>query len=152
MSKKIEMVMVEKGIRCVVELLEDEAPKTCKAVLEFLPREMDFINAQGSGAEALTYLDPPNIIRLEPENLEHNALPGDVFYWYAAGPVQHTSSYAGTSTTDYAELAYCYDRKARFVGMNLFGVMTEGKEGFCAASRSIPSEGPIRILMRELKE
>jgi hypothetical protein len=30
--------------------------------------------------------------------------------------------------------------------------MTDGKEEFCAASHSIRPEGPIGILMRELKE
>lgn len=152
MAKRIEMIMVEKGIRCAVELLEDEAPKTCKAILEFLPREMDFINGQVSGAEALTYLDPPDIVRVEPESLERNVIPGDVACWYAPGPVQPRSSYAGTSTTDYAEIIYFYDRGARSGGVNLFGIMTEGKEEFCAASHSIRPEGPIRILMRELEE
>ncbi|MDP2952254.1 MAG: DUF3830 family protein [Chloroflexota bacterium] len=152
MGKKIEMIMVKKGIRCMVELLEKEAPQTCKALLEFLPREMDFTNGQASGAEALTYLDPPNIFRVGPENLERNILPGDVAYYYAAGPVGPRSSYAGTSTTDYAEIIYFYDRKAKSSGVNLVGLMTEGKEEFCAASQAIRPEGPIRILMRELKK
>ena len=152
MARKIEMIMVEKDIRCVVELLEDEAPKTCEAILEFLPREMNFLNGQASGAEALTYLDPPHIFRVERENLERNIIPGDVAYVHMPGPVGPRGSYAGTSTTEYAEIICFYDRKARSGGANLFGLMTEGKEEFCAASHSIRSEGPIRILMRELKE
>jgi hypothetical protein len=154
MARKIEMIMVEKNIRCLVELLEQEAPNTCQAVLDFLPQELDFINAQGSGDEAMAYLDPPNIIRLEPENLERNMLPGDVCYYYAPGPIEPRSSPVSTSTTDFAEFVYVYGRGCRYRDwiMNLFGVMTEGKEEFCAASHSICPEGPIRILMREVKE
>ena len=83
---------------------------------------------------------------------EGNVVPGDVAYAYMPGPVDPKGSYAGSSTTEYAEIIYFYDRKARSSGVNLFGIMTEGKEEFCAASHSIRPQGPIRILMRELEE
>lgn len=147
---KIEMIMLREKIRTVVTLLEDEAPKTCEAILNFLPQELDFINGCASGAEALAYLDPPNIVRIEEENLERHPILGDVAYWYAPGPVSPKGSYAGTSTTDYAEFIYFYDRKARSSGVNLFGRMTENLKEFCKASHKIRSEGPIRILIRRL--
>jgi len=148
---EIEMVMLREKIRTVVTLLENEAPKTCEAILNFLPQELDFINGCASGAEALAYLDPPNIVRIEEENLEKHPIPGDVAYWYARGPVNPKGSYAGTSTTDYAELIYFYDRKARSTGVNLFGRMKENLDEFCRASHKIRTEGPIRILIRKLE-
>lgn len=154
MAKKIEMIMVEKGIRCVVELREDEAPQTCKAILGALPLELAFINGQVSGDEAMAYMDPPNALYVGPENLERHMLPGDVAYYYFPGPMEPRGSAVSTSTTDFSEIIYYYGRRTRAhdFKLNLFGVMTEGKEEFCAASFSILPEGPIRILIRELQE
>ena len=102
----------------------------------------------------MAYMDPPETIHIEPENLERNMIPGDVAYYYFPGPIDPRASYAGTSTTHFSEIIYYYGRRTRTHAfeLNLFGLMAEGKEEFCAASHSIPSEGPIRVLMRELEE
>ena len=38
MARKIEIVLEERGIRAVAEMLDDEAPKTCRAVWDALPK------------------------------------------------------------------------------------------------------------------
>ena len=38
MARKIEIVLEERGIRAVAEMLDDEAPKTCRAVWDALPQ------------------------------------------------------------------------------------------------------------------
>ena len=148
---EIELFMPRRGIRAIATLLEDQAPKTCEAILKLLPKEFKFITCAWSGAEILTYLDPPNIIRVEPENLVKDVIPGDICYVYMPGPVEEDSSYVGSSKTDYAEIVIYYDRHARCSGgVNLFARITEGLGEFAEAAEKIRWEGAETIRFRRV--
>ena len=142
----IELFMLRSKVRALATLLEDQAPKTCKAILELLPAEFRFLTCAWSGAEILTYLDPPNLVRLQPENLVKSVLPGDICYVYAPGPVgKGGGSYVGSSTTDYAEIAIYYDREAQGSDVNLFARITEGLDEFAKAAGKIRWNGAETI-------
>lgn len=149
-KERIELFMLRQKVRAVATLLMDEAPKTCQAILGILPADFKFITCAWSGAEILTYLDPPKVLKIEPENLVWDVLPGDLCYYYMAGPVTKEGSYVGTSTTDYAEIVIYYDRHAKGSGGNLFARITEGLEEFAKAAGRIRWGGAEMIRFRRL--
>ena len=55
MTRKIEVVLEQRGIRAVAELLDDEAPKTCQAVWEALPQSGPVYHAKWANNEIYTY-------------------------------------------------------------------------------------------------
>lgn len=88
MSKKIEILAVESGVRAVAELYEKEAPKNCAAMWECLavPMETQGIHAMWVGRE-LMFLMPEENQRVDPEtipleNATQYPLPGDVLFKY----------------------------------------------------------------------
>ncbi|MEM2876412.1 MAG: DUF3830 family protein [Candidatus Bathyarchaeia archaeon] len=151
---KIEITVPSKNVRAVAELLEEEAPKTCEAVLEFLPAELEFVQCSTSGAEVIAFLEPPDIIRLPPENWVRYVLPGDVAYYY--GEVAKPGTYMGDSTTDFAEIVIYYDRDCRFTGdwggVNLFARITENFEGISNVCKEVQFEGAVKMIWRKLEE
>ena len=150
---KIEIVVPSKNVRAVAELLEDEAPKTCKAILDFLPAELEFVQCSASGAEAIAFLNPPNIIRLPPENWVKYVLPGDIAYYYSA--VAKPGTYMGDSTTDFAEIVIYYDRDCRLVsgwgGVNLFARIVKNLEGITKVCNRLQWEGAIKMIWRKIE-
>src|SRR5436309_235688 len=85
-------------------LLWDAAPRTCAAVMEWLPIRGVVHQAIYSGSESVLRL--PRLVKLEKENATSAVRRGDLaFTWLAAG-----SSYGVKE--DFAELCWFYDHDA----------------------------------------
>jgi hypothetical protein len=67
----------------MAEMLDDEAPETCRLVWQRLPLEHKVVHGQYSGAEVFILLDNPQ--PSVPENLAQIPLPGELLYFYDAG-------------------------------------------------------------------
>lgn len=80
MAKQIE-IEFEKGGKFIATLMEDKAPKTCKAVWDALPIESRIQHAKYSG-EIIFLMTPPKLSTFdELENpLVMGLLPGDIAF------------------------------------------------------------------------
>lgn len=79
----IHLCFVRTGESVSAELLDDEAPETCRLVWSLLPLESEVIHGQYSGAEIFIRLEPR-----EPapaENLAQIPAPGELFYFFDPG-------------------------------------------------------------------
>ena len=81
--RHIRLSFVATGESVVAELLDDEAPRTCRLVWDMLPIQHDLIHGRYSGMEAFVLLD-----KYQPAPEEKRTqlpLPGEILYWADSG-------------------------------------------------------------------
>jgi len=97
MSKRIKIESVESGISAVAELLEKEAPETCKLMWGCLeePMETEGIQAMWVGPELMFNMPEENRkgdpTSLPQENATAYSIPGDILFAYF--PPRETQQY-----------------------------------------------------------
>lgn len=102
--KQIRLTFTGEGASVLADLLWEEAPNTCRALVEAGPCRRTAHHAIYSGSEGVFIL--PQVLRIRPENATTQVRPGDVgFTWMAAG------SHYGVAE-DFAEVCWFYDRDA----------------------------------------
>jgi hypothetical protein len=79
----IRLTFVTGGESVLAEMLDDEAPETCRLVWQRLPLEHKVVHGQYSGAEVFILLDNPQ--PSAPENLAQIPIPGELLYFYDPG-------------------------------------------------------------------
>ncbi len=81
MPRYLSITLAKRGVSCVAELLDKDAPRTCAAVWAALPLDGDAVHAKYARNEVYTLL-PPFAAR-EPglENPTVTPIPGDVVYF-----------------------------------------------------------------------
>jgi hypothetical protein len=81
MARYITIALEKRGVSCVARLLDDEAPRTCKAIWESLPLGGDAYHAKYARNEVYTLV--PRFAPEEPgiENPTVTPIPGDVMYF-----------------------------------------------------------------------
>ena len=80
MTRKIRIAVDDTEFEA--ELLEQLAPKTCKAVLDSLPVSGEVIHSSWSGDNLSVHLDPAKVRgQFEPENLTIYGSPGDIAWF-----------------------------------------------------------------------
>lgn len=137
--KQILLTFTDEGVSVLADLLWEEAPNTCGALVEAGPCQGTAHHAIYSGSEGVLVL--PQVVRIPPENATTRVRPGDVgFTWMAAG------SHYGV-TQDFAEVCWFYDRDAepRMPGgpvpINIFARWVEPVAGFVAVCFRMRREG-----------
>lgn len=150
--KHIRVFFPDEDFEMFVELLEGEAPKTCRAVQQILPIETKLYHAMLSGNEVLVELTGKNMLRLEPENWVYHVIPGDVLYWHSHwGEAKYLKD-----NPEIDELIFIYDRYTKLrdishhdTAANLFGRIssTSDVRRFAEICRRIRREGPKTILL-----
>ncbi|AUS80594.1 DUF3830 domain-containing protein [Actinoalloteichus sp. AHMU CJ021] len=85
MPKYMSIELAKRGVSCVAELLEKDAPRTCAAVWEALPQAGDVHHAKYARNEVYTMV--PHFAEVEPglENPTVTPIPGDVVYFAFPG-------------------------------------------------------------------
>lgn len=143
MSRRIRLTFVDEGVSVDAELLEVEAPQTCRAVWDALPLEEEGIHAVYSGSEIAYFLSEDLVI--PPENLTNHTLPGDIGYYRLEPGLKHGWLDGIT------ELCWFYGRDGRPnmpdgpVAVNLFARMIGDTRDFCAVCYRIRREGVKRV-------
>jgi len=123
--RHIRLTFVETGESVVAEMLDDEAPRTCKLVWEMLPVEHDLIHGRYSGMEAFVLLD--EFVTAPAEQRTQLPLPGEILYWSDPGtPVT-------SSGEPVAEILFAFGR-----GVTLRGA--EGVPSFGSLFARIPGD------------
>jgi hypothetical protein len=145
MPRRIKLTFTNENVSAIAELLEDQAPKTCAAVLAALPQSGEAHHATYSGSETVLILDRDLGVGME--NATIRVIPGDVAYTRFEGGIIY-----GFPET-FSEIAVFYDRDAvpsmpnGPVPMNIFGRITDGFEEFAATCRQMRRTGvkPLTI-------
>jgi hypothetical protein len=148
MPRKIELVLEQRGVRAVAELLEEEAPKTCEAVWNALPQAGGVHHAKWANNEI--YILTPPFAPDEPgrENGTVFPIPGDLLYFFIppGGPVsaEWREQCAATGLIDlaifYGRNNYLHGPEGHMPG-NLFATITEGLKEFAAACQDVFRNG-----------
>jgi hypothetical protein len=137
MPKRFQFEVVETGVRATVELLEDDAPRTCAALWRMLktPIETNGVHAMWSGREVMSYIPPENRGSVDPtsiglENGTCHPAPGDVVWaYFPSGTIKGFKD-------DGWDLAFIHGPDTRIyiptgmVPTNVCGKIVEGLEGF----------------------
>jgi hypothetical protein len=81
MPRYLDITLAKRGVSCVAELLDKDAPRTCEAVWQALPLEGDAVHAKYARNEVYTMVEP--FAAREPglENPTVTPIPGDVVYF-----------------------------------------------------------------------
>ena len=146
MATRLTLTFVDEGVSAVAELLEDQAPKTCAAVLAALPQTNEAHHATYSGSEVAFILDRD--LGVGKENATSKVIPGDLAYTRFEG-----GELWGFPDT-FSELCWFYDRDAvpsmpdGPVSVNIFGRFVENFPEFAAVCRRMRREGVKRVQVR----
>jgi hypothetical protein len=73
------LTILPAGVSVVAELLDDEAPRTCRLVWSRLPMEEHLVHGRYSGMELFVVVDNPEAAPAE--NQTNLPLPGEILYW-----------------------------------------------------------------------
>lgn len=139
------------GIDVEIELIEDEAPRTVKAIQENAPYKGDLIHDIWSGPQV--FLPVMSLqTSISPENLTMFVEPGDVFFFSRGENAFRGSPYGYNSL---AEIGIAYDRDAAPRGpagqksINIFGKVTKGFAELKDVCSRMLFEGskPVEIIM-----
>jgi len=129
-------------------LLDKEAPKTCKAILEAVPLEGDLLHGIISGEEVLFAFQNDGTRRLEPENLVFKYIPGDVLFYYnhwGDGKYLKDNPEGSELVFIYGRYVQLRDRSLRQTGASLFASIDDKLPEFEAICRRIRSQGATKV-------
>jgi Protein of unknown function (DUF3830) len=156
MPRLIRISLTKRNVSCVARLLDKEAPRTCNAVWEALPKSGPVYHAKYARNEIYTLV--PSFARPEPgrENPTITPIPGDVVY-FGFEPWQLSAGSHGYGTAETpaghamtVDLAIFYERNNLllnpdfgFVPGNVYGTIVEGLPEFAEASRDVWRAGGV---------
>jgi hypothetical protein len=140
---RLRLLFPSENVVALAELLEQEAPRTCRRIWEALPFEGELHHAMWSGPETYLPIDPS--LRIEAEHQTKHPLPGEIgFYAIDGGILMDWPE-------DMAELAFFYGRGSKPsmpdgpVAMNIFARIVENLAGFQGVCARIRKEGLKRL-------
>ncbi len=154
LARFMEITLEKRGVSCVARLLDEQAPKTARAVWDALPQSGDALHAKYARNEI--YALVPAFADVEPgrENPTITPIPGDVAYFMFDQWQLNTPSHGyvdGQESLDrpqIVDLALFYERNNLllnpdygWVPANIFATITEGLEQLAAASTDMWLKG-----------
>ncbi|MDS1271777.1 DUF3830 family protein [Lipingzhangella sp. LS1_29] len=77
----MRITLEQRGVSCLAELLDKDAPRTCQAVWEALPQGGDAYHAKYARNEVYTMVPPFADPEVGQENPTVTPIPGDVVYF-----------------------------------------------------------------------
>lgn len=151
MPKQFTISFAGEDASVQVEMLEQQAPQTCKLVWDNLPATGEARHATYSGSEIFLFL-PPDVRTQVVENATSRVIPGDVAYYFQKGGTEYGWP------DDVTEIAWFYDRDATPsmpdgpVRLNIFGRMVGDTSKFFAVCRRMRREGAKQVEVRRTRE
>ena len=150
MPTRLKFTFVDEGVSAYAVLHEDQAPKTCAAVIAAMPQEGESHHATYSGSEAAFILDRD--LKIGQENATIKVIPGDLGY------ARFDGGKMWGFPNDFSELCWFYDRDTTPsmpdgpVAPNLIGTFTEGFPEFASVCRRMRREGVKKLRIEVEKE
>lgn len=147
MARSIEILLEQRGIRAVAELMDDEAPRTCAAVWNALPQSGSVWHAKFANNEIFILTAPFAPEEPGRENGTVFPIPGDLLYFFIPPGSTVPAEVREQATNGLVDLAVFYGRNnylhgpEGFMPGNLFATITEGLKEFAAASHDIWRNG-----------
>jgi hypothetical protein len=159
MAKRFQVEVLETGVKVVCELLEKEAPRTCKALWEIIKKgyTANAVHARWSGPEVVAYVPPEARGNVDPtkigiENATTYPARGDVCWMYfPAGMYRLMKDEAW-------DLAFIYGDECRFyipcgmVTMNVWAKVVEGLDKLATECSQVYQGGRKTLRLSALKE
>ena len=149
MGKHIRLVFTDEDVSIEAELLEQEAPETCRVIWDRLPLEADAVHAIYSGSEIAFFI--PQDIVIEPENQTSRTIPGDVAFYH------HPPGVTYGWLDGITEICWFYDRDSRPtmpdgpVSMNIFARIVGDPVAFYSVCHRIRREGAKRFRVERVE-
>jgi hypothetical protein len=151
MSKFLRISLERRGVSCVAELLEKEAPRTCAAVWEALPLAGDAQHAKYARNEVYTMV--PRFAQIGRENPTVTPIPGDVVLFDFAGGMLDAAFKADQGIDQDAgaiDLAIFYGRNnllingdVGWVPGNVYASIVEGLDVMAEACHDVWRSGSV---------
>src|ERR1700743_2600042 len=85
MARLIRITLAKRGVSCLAEMLEKEAPRTCEAVWSALPQAGDAQHAKYARNEVYAMVPRFSETEVGMENPTVTPIPGDVVYFSFPG-------------------------------------------------------------------
>ncbi|WP_344975342.1 DUF3830 family protein [Salinactinospora qingdaonensis] len=156
--------LAKRGVSCVAELLEKDAPRTCAAVWNALPQEGDIYHAKYARNEV--YAMVPRFAEEEPgqENPTVTPIPGDVVYFSFDGGMldrQFKEEKGIDQLPGVIDLAIFYGRNnlllngdVGWVPGNVYATIVEGLDRMAEACHDVWRSGSVgeRLVYRRLEQ
>ena len=164
MPRRLMITLERRGVSCVAELLEKDAPATCEAVWQALPLGGDAYHAKYARNEVYTMVE--RFAAAEPglENPTVTPIPGDVVYFSFSGGMLDRAfkEEKGISALPgVIDLAIFYGRNnlllngdVGWVPGNVYATITEGLDRMAEACNDVWRSGGAgeRLVYRRLGE
>jgi hypothetical protein len=151
MARFITIALEKRGVSCLARLLDDEAPRTCKAIWDALPLGGDAFHAKYARNEVYTLV--PRFAAEEPgiENPTVTPIPGDVMY-FSFEPRQLTAGSHGYGEQhgQTVDLAIFYGRNnlllngdVGWVVGSVYATIVEGLDRMAVACNDVWRAGAV---------
>ena len=156
MPKRIQIDL--NGVSAVVVLLEEAAPRTCRALWQALekPARTKGIHAKWAGRMILTYLEKENQVfdptQIGQENATVFPQPGDIIWvWFPPGETNTNPPDGGW------DVSIIYGPETRafiptgWQPLNVWAQVTEGLPALAAECAKLQLEGAREVVFRRLE-
>ena len=144
MPKYIELKLEKRNVSCIAELLEDDAPLTCKAVWDALPLSGHAYHAKYASNEVYILVPPFSPEEPGRENATVMPIPRDICYFYVPKgykiPLDLKKKGYNNGLIDiavfYGRDNYLHGPDGHFPG-NVFATIVENFHEFAAACHDV---------------
>jgi Protein of unknown function (DUF3830) len=153
MPRHIKITLERRGVSCVAELLDKDAPRTCEAVWQALPQSGDVYHAKYARNEVYTMVE--RFAAEEPglENPTVTPIPGDVVYFSFNGGMLDRSfkeEKGIDALPGVIDLAIFYGRNnlllngdVGWVPGNVYGTIVDGLDQMAEACNDVWRSGSV---------
>lgn len=153
MSRLLRITLAKRGVSCVAELLEKEAPRTCEAVWNALPQGGDAQHAKYARNEVYTMVPRFSETAIGQENPTVTPIPGDVVLFDFPGGMldeQFKSDKGVSGLPGVIDLAIFYGRNnlllngdVGWVPGNVYATIVEGLDQMAQACHDVWRSGSV---------
>lgn len=164
MSRLLRITLAKRGVSCIAELLEKEAPRTCEAVWNALPQGGDAQHAKYARNEVYTMVPRFSEAPIGQENPTVTPIPGDVVLFDFPGGMldeEFKSDKGVAGLPGVIDLAIFYGRNnlllngdVGWVPGNVYATIVEGLDQIAQACHDVWRSGSIgeRLVYERLNE
>jgi hypothetical protein len=152
MARYMTIELQQRGVRCVAELLDKDAPRTCEAVWGALPQVGPAQHAKYARNEVYTMV-PPFSEEVGQENPTVTPIPGDVVYFSFPGGMLDREFKEDKGVDDLPgviDLAIFYGRNnllingdVGWVPGNVFATIVDGLDRMAEACHDVWRSGSV---------